>query len=277
MTASTPNPSDRGAELTRDWRVTVDESFETPSSVISYGRRDDRPVVLKVVKQRGDEWRSGEVLDAFAGRGVARVYEYVDGAMLLERLEPGTSLAELACTGGDDQATNILADVIASMSPGDPPAVCPTVADWGRAFARYLATGDTQIPEALVRRAARVYDDLCESQGPTRLLHGDLQHYNILRDREREWVAIDPKGVVGELEYELGASLRNPAERPEVFTDSATIERRLRVFSSRLSVDRERITRWAFAQAVLSLVWGVEDGYAITPDNPMFQLIAVLE
>ena len=122
MTASMPNPSDRGAELARDWRVIVDESFDTPSSVISYGRRDDRPVVLKVVKQRGDEWRSGEVLDAFAGRGVVRVYEHVDGAMLLERLEPGTSLAELACTGDDDQATNILADVIASMSPGNPPA-----------------------------------------------------------------------------------------------------------------------------------------------------------
>ena len=147
MTASMPNPSDRGAELARDWRVSVDESFETPSSVISYGRRDDRPVVLKVVKQRGDEWRSGEVLDAFAGRGVVRVYEHVDGAMLLERLEPGTSLAELACTDDDDdQATNILADVIASMSPGDPPAICPTVADWGRAFTRYLATSDTQRP-----------------------------------------------------------------------------------------------------------------------------------
>src|SRR4051812_4840524 len=79
MTDSTLNPSDRSARLARDWRVTVDASFETPSSMISYGRRDDRPVVLKVVKRLGDEWHSGEVLDAFASRGVVRVYEYVDG------------------------------------------------------------------------------------------------------------------------------------------------------------------------------------------------------
>ena len=42
------------------------------------------------------------------------------------------------------------------------------------------------------------------------LLHGDLQHYNVLLDKDRGWVAIDPKGVVGELEYEVGALLRNP-------------------------------------------------------------------
>jgi streptomycin 6-kinase len=43
-----------------------------------------------------------------------------------------------------------------------------------------------------------------------RLLHGDLQHYNVLLDRKRGWLAIDPKGVVAEGEFELGAALRNP-------------------------------------------------------------------
>ena len=61
-----------------------------------------------------------------------------------------------------------------------------------------------------VERAQRLYVGLCASQTSTRLLHGDLHHYNILRDGDRGWVAIDPKGVVGEVEYEIGAALRNP-------------------------------------------------------------------
>lgn len=272
-----PDAYARRGMLARRWRVTIEEPFDTPSSVIAYGRRDGRAVVLKVVKVRNDEWRSGEVLSAFGGRGVVRVLEYVEGAVLLERLEPGTPLAELACRGGDDEATEILAGIIGSMAPGEPPAACPTVADLGRGFTQYLASEDAQIPSSTVRRAANVHAELCASQRSTRLLHGDLQHYNIVRDRERGWLAIDPKGVIGELEYEIGAALRNPYERPDVFADATTIENRLAVLSSRLSLDVGRITRWAYAQAVLSMIWGVEDGHVIAAAHPMFSLVAALE
>jgi streptomycin 6-kinase len=81
---------ERAAELAHRWSVSVDESFETPTSVVSYGRRDGRAVVLKVVKRPGDEWRSGQIASAFGGNGFVRVLEYVEGAMLLDRLEPGT-------------------------------------------------------------------------------------------------------------------------------------------------------------------------------------------
>jgi streptomycin 6-kinase len=53
---------------------------------------------------------------------------------------------------------------------------------------------------------------LCSSQRYRRLLHGDLHHGNVLHDSERGWVAIDPKGVLGEPEYEIGVALRNPIE-----------------------------------------------------------------
>lgn len=71
------------------WRVAVERRFETESSVLVFGDRDGQPVVLKVIKRHGEEWRAGEVLDAFDGRGVIRVYEHAEGAMLIERLSPG--------------------------------------------------------------------------------------------------------------------------------------------------------------------------------------------
>src|SRR5688572_1087931 len=73
------------------WRVVVDRIAETESSILAFGRREDQPVVLKVIRNRGDEWRAGEVLDAFEGKGVVRVLDYDEGAMLLERLSPGQS------------------------------------------------------------------------------------------------------------------------------------------------------------------------------------------
>ena len=136
------------------------------------------------------------------------MYESETGAVLLERLEPGEELADLVKQGKDEDATKILAEVIAKLANHEAPAVCPSVADWGRGFDRYLQSGDEQIPHEVVQKARELYQALESSQRNTMLLHGDLQHYNVLFDKERGWIVIDPKGVTGELEYELAALLR---------------------------------------------------------------------
>jgi len=245
--------------------------------------RDQKPVVLKVIKRPGDEWLSGEILKAFEGHGVVRVHEHAPGAVLMERLRPGNSLVEMATDGRDEEATDILAEVIqqmsahaSSISPLDLPKSAPTVLDWAKGFDRYLATGDEQVSKSLVEAGAETYLDLCASQRRPLLLHGDLQHYNVLFDADRGWLAIDPKGVIGELEYEIGAMLRNPCERPELFLSRLTIERRLRQFTNRLNLDYERTLRWAFAQAVLSAVWEVEDGFPVDSMNPSLRLAKII-
>lgn len=263
----------RVEQQARDWGMVIQHTQETPSSCIAFGTRSNQQVVLKVVRQPGEEWRCGEVLAAFDGSGVVRVYEYVGGAVLLERLIPGTSLASLSLGGHDEEATAILAEVIQRMSQGQPSLeTFITVADWGKGFQRYRASGDSRIPNHLVARGQHLYLQLCGSQPNVRLLHGDLQHYNVLFDTERGWVAIDPKGVVGELEYEIGASLRNPYERPDLFAAPESIARRLKQYAARLPLDPKRALQWSFAQAVLSAIWSVEDGFAVDAGNPALQL-----
>jgi streptomycin 6-kinase len=277
------NQLDRIQQHAREWRVVYQASFETESSVIAFGTRDKKAVVLKVVKQPGDEWLSGEILNAFDGQGVARVYEQVPGAVLLERLRPGNSLVDLTLNDRDEEATGILADVIqqmsacaSSISPLELPQTCVTVQDWARGFERYIATGDKQIRPDLVEAGQRVYLSLCAAQRRPILLHGDLQHYNVLFDSDRGWLAIDPKGVVGEIEYEVGAFMRNPFERPELFLSPAIIERRLKQLTRKLNLDFERALAWAFAQAVLSAIWSIEDGFAVDPTNPALRLAEVI-
>lgn len=271
----------------RKWGVVVDNTLETESSVIAFGIRnfgnlENQPVVLKVIKREGDEWHSGKILQAFDGNGVASVYEHAPGAVLLERLIPGNSLAEMSISGKDTEATEILANVIEQMSISEHDALrncleVPTVWDWAKGFERYSATGDTQIPKQLVESAQRRYLKLCASQAEPRLLHGDLQHYNVLFDSERGWLAIDPKGVIGEVEYEIGAILRNPFSRPELFTSPNRIETRIKQLTARLHLEYGRVLAWGFAQVVLSAIWEVEDGFPVDVMNPALRLAAIIQ
>jgi streptomycin 6-kinase len=264
------------ASWARHWSVDVGRSLDTDSSRLGFGRRDGRAVVLKVIREPNDEWHSGAVLAAFGGRGMVRAIEHAEGAVLLERLDPGTDLVDVVRRGADDEATSIIASTIAAMSPTDAPPTAPTVHDWARGFARYRASGDTQIEPRLVSAAEATYVALCTSQRNPRLLHGDLQHYNVLLDRHRGWLAIDPKGVVGEVEYEIGAAMRNPGELPELLTNPRIVNARLDRFCDSLSLDRERALGWTFAQAVLSAIWSVEDTGTVSSDNVALRLASVL-
>jgi streptomycin 6-kinase len=256
----------------REWQVTLDEVRETESSLVAYGRRGSADVVLKMFNAASDERRSGEILAAFDGGAVVRVLEYAGDAVLQERLTPGTSLAEVAHGGADDEATSVLADVVARMTTRFLPAWCPTVEDWGKSFDRYLISERREIPRQLVHSAHAIYAEMCQSQVDRTLLHGDLHHHNVLFDTGRGWVAIDPKGVIGEVEYEIGALLRNPYERPELFARADRVERRLKLCADRLDIDVRRTLRWAFAQSVLAAIWGVEDGLDLNAQHPFLVL-----
>lgn len=191
---------------------------------------------------------------------MVRALEHAPGAVLLERVSPGTPLVASVQGGRDDEAIRVLASVVGAMREAAPEGTGrPTALDWGDGFERYLSGSSRPLPAELVDAGRDVYTRLCASQGPVRLLHGDLQHYNVLLDGERGWLAIDPKGVVAETEFELGAALRNPVGMAELHTTTA-LRSRAEQFSSMLELDVSRVLGWTFAQAVLSAIWTVEDG-----------------
>jgi streptomycin 6-kinase len=146
--------SNRLEERARAWDVAVEHIRETDTSLIGFGRRTSQAVVLKILKRPGDEWTSGEVVRAFQGHGVVRVHEYVDGAVLLERLTPGHSLVSMVLDGRDDDAVAIVVDVMRQMTGRTPPPTCATVLDWAKGFERHSSAGDRRIPQLNVRCSA---------------------------------------------------------------------------------------------------------------------------
>jgi streptomycin 6-kinase len=159
----TLNVRDRLEERARAWAVAVEDTLETETSLIGFGQRESQAVVLKVLKRPGDEWAPEEVVRAFHGHGVVRVHDYVDGALLLERLIPGHSLISMPLDGRDDDAIDVVADVMRQMSGRTPISTCATVHEWAEGFERHLST-DQRLPLDLVQEGHRRLLALASSQ-----------------------------------------------------------------------------------------------------------------
>lgn len=246
-------------ECAERWQLTLLPPFENLSFhyVAPAIRADGTPVILKTCAF-SDEFEHGlAALRLFNGRGIARLLEFDEEqkVMLLERLQPGTMLESLV-PEQDEQATSILAGVMRQLwRPAPIEHTFPTVEQLGQRLTQIrvcYAGGYGPFPSRLVDEAIDLFATLSASAQEPMLLHGDLQHHNILCAGEA-WLAIDPKGVVGDPGYEVGASFYNPMPRIlEVPDLEQMLARRVAQLSEELGMERARIRGWGLAQCVLN-------------------------
>ena len=255
-------------DCARRWSLSLAPPF--PNLTFNYVApavmADGTEAVLKVGVPNKELRSEAAALRVFDGRGSVRLLEADPGRglLVLERLRPGAVLTTMADEAHDDEATVIAASVMRGLwRPAPLGHEFPTVADWGMAFARLrerFGGGAGPLPEARVEEAEALFAELLASSAPPVLLHGDLHHDNILSAQRQPWLAIDPKGLVGEPAYEVGALLRNLWQDRHTHLDAGRmLERRAHQLADELDLDLTRVRGWAVAQAVLSAVWGVED------------------
>jgi streptomycin 6-kinase len=183
------------------------------------------------------------------------------GAQLLERAVPGTSLLEL----GEADALPIAAGVLLRMwsAPATPRPEIKTLAEQARIWAREIEGDWTDAGEpyerGLLDRATwtllRLADDVeARPAEELVLVHGDLHHGNVLRAKREPWLAIDPKPILGEREYDVRAPLCDRREALFASEDpSAHLRRRLDVLVSDLGLANARLAlEWALA---VELTW----------------------
>ncbi|MEO7002266.1 MAG: aminoglycoside phosphotransferase family protein [Ktedonobacterales bacterium] len=266
--------SDLLTELAGQWALSLGPPVAhlTYNYVAPVTRADGAAAILKVAPPNNEFSCEVEALRLFDGQGMARLLaaDLNQRAALIERLEPGTALMDVLAHGEDDRATRIAADVLRRLwRPAPPDHPFPTTADWGRGFARLRQTfgGATgPFPAPLVEQAERLFDELHATAAAPVLLHGDLNYGNVLLGRreaehgEETWLAIDPKGLVGEPIYDTGVLLRDPVDDIVAHPQPRQLlERRIALLADELGFDRERLRLWGMAQAVLSAWWTYED------------------
>lgn len=220
-------------------------------------RNDGKEVVVKIVLSRHEFQAERKALQLMKGKNMVKMLEHEveRGILILERLDPGHTLAVLE---NDEEATLIAANVMKEiMVSAALQSNLPTVIDRENSLKRiYHMKSYGPIPKEMIEEALHIFTRLNASIDKQYLLHGDLHHYNILKSEE-SWVAIDPKGLIGDREYEVVQYLLN--KLPENDLEKIT-EKRIDIFVEKLNLDKERVLLRAYSHAVLATCWTVEDG-----------------
>jgi streptomycin 6-kinase len=256
--------SERVAALAADWGLVLEERFPpTPGSqdnfVAPARRADGTRCVLKVSPHLEETRAEIAALAIWDGAGAARLLAAQPdrGGLLLERIEPGTMLAETSAAD-DDAATRVAADLLRELwRPVDADGLV-SLETWCAAYARnadVLSHGGPGFPAELFQRADTLRAELLASTDEPVLLHGDLHHFNVLRSDRADWLVIDPKGLVGDRCFDVCQFLCNPEPMPP-----SVNRRRLDIFCAELGLDRQRVSEWCLVHAVLDACWSFEDG-----------------
>ena len=180
-----------------------------------------------------------DALEHYAGRGAVRLLDREDSMLLLERCRPGTWLWELPEHEANAVAADVLEQLWRSPAAGHP---FRTLEDEA---AHWVSQLERAPAEPVVTAAIGFLQELGPTQGEQVVLHQDLQGSNVLAS-ERGWLAVDPKPLVGEREFDLASMIR---DRRFAF-DERLPKRRVDFYSAELGLDRDRMRGWAVAHAI---------------------------
>ena len=257
------------------WKVSAPELIaETFSSRIwKVVREDGSPAVVKALKpfdDVADELRGEHFLAWRRGEGAVRLLGRDGHSMLLE-YAGDTLLSRALDEQGDNAATAIAAEVMAQLfSPGKDPVpreLQPLRERYASLFKK-AATDRDAGHASLYVEAAAIADRLLDDPHDVRPLHGDLHHENILHG-PRGWLAIDPKGVLGDPGFDAANMFYNPLDRAALCLDPLRIAHMAEVFAGTLEQSPAAILDHAIAYGCLSSAWHHEDCNAVEENREL--------
>jgi streptomycin 6-kinase len=235
------------------WHLELDDVVPRDGCCVFTGRQyDARGVVLKLTPDLAIA--AAEALALRAWAGTAHVVDLIDakldaGALLLEKIEPGTEVSDQQELPEASEMAELLTGL--RCTPGDYVGQLPTLAQ--RMDAMFSLTGgllsnprvSPLVAPSLLAHGHRLARELAAAGGAPGLLHGDLHLSNILHGGPgRGLVAIDPGPRLGDrawdaIEWTLGRA-----------TSTAEIHDRAGQLCALVpALDRDRFWRWCQATA----------------------------
>ncbi|MFD4433085.1 aminoglycoside phosphotransferase family protein [Nocardia sp. NPDC058497] len=251
-------------ELLQRWSCTPDGPIMhgNVGVVLPVRHRDRPPAVVKISFPHPGNVFEPDAFATWNGRGAVHLFERDDEryAMLLER----TSHDTLADVTEFDKAVGILGQLsrrLAVHAPAGLPRLSDVVADW----ADEIRTTAAELGDPLPRHTLDVATETLRELGPRQpetLVHGDLHDANVLMSEREPWLAIDPKGYVGDPAYDTITVIRSYRFAPLLFAPdpAADIRRGLDLYCEAAEIDRDRARRWAQVRAVKAALWGRRHG-----------------
>lgn len=246
---------------------------ETPRSWIFRVEQNGRNfAALKILKAiaADEEGRGARLLQWYEGDGAATVFDIHGDTIFMEWVD-GVTLGEPARAGRDEETTIAFAGVVAGLHRPrkEPLDGLQPLRD------RFQQLFDTDVrawphtARDLYARSAGIALKLFDKPSAIIPLHGDLHHDNIISS-DRGWLAIDPKGILGDPAYDLANFFMNPERAGARIAEPRNIASRLDILTQRLNYPRKRVLGWAAAHAALSACWD------LGAEQPIVNQLAVL-
>jgi streptomycin 6-kinase len=247
----------------KKWHLTEARLIaETRTSLVYLVRHRGLPAVLKVLSELGrrDEAAGEIALRFFDGQGAVRLLDADEGAHLLSHAD-GPPLKSVVTDGRDGLASQVVCQVLGHLHK-KPFQNLPGLKTVAENFRALFENAEKSGADPMIIEGAKMSEELLASAAESEkvVLHGDLHHKNILHSSTQGWLAIDPKGLIGERTYDLANIFYNPDDTPEITESPSRILSMSQTFSGCFGIDPIRVLKFAFAFGCLSACWAKEDG-----------------
>ncbi|MDO9383837.1 MAG: aminoglycoside phosphotransferase family protein [Hyphomicrobiaceae bacterium] len=246
------------APYLRRWALQADGApFASLAGTLMPVLHAGAPAMLKISHEPDEIFGAG-AMQWWDGEGAARVLAHDGEALLMERATGSRSLVTMVRDGQDDDASRIICGVAAQLHAPRPKPLPPL-----KPMVHWFAALPLGAPQygGIVARAAATLEQLLAFPRDVTQLHGDLHHENVLDGgQHRGWLAIDPKGLLGDRGYDFANIVCNPERDLDIVTSPGRLLRQAGVIAEAAGYERRRLLQWILAYAGLSAVWILDDG-----------------
>ena len=247
----------------------IDDGRE--SCVYSCDSKQYGKAILKVrsdIKVIEDEFLT---LKEYNGRGFCKAYhcDTTEGILLEEKIEPGIELRKEPLL---ERRVSLFCQLYKNfhIEPSKGYSF-PTYLDWVNKITQYMQSRKDYVElYEHMRRAQELCIELFHRYPPTKLLHGDLHHDNILLNKEGTYTIIDPKGVLGDPIFDLPRFILNEMEDEINEALALKINTVITIISHQLHISPKLIKKLFYIEMSMAECWNVEDGVDAKLVNVLF-------
>lgn len=263
----------------QQWNFTMESDVHDLSYnfIASIRLQDNRPAILKIGFPKEKEILTEMAsLEYFPKKYSVQMLEKDTGlrAFILEKLTPGTRLRDMHMQN-DSKATTIALPLIQGLSAAIPMKhTFPSLADWANVFGRIRKMNVKEgIDHSVLDHAKQIFEKLDSTKKEEKLLHGDLHHDNILFDDKRGWIAIDPKGVIGDPTSNGSRFIINNWSN---IPATELLQSRVNMIAKALGCDEARVAGWAYVDYIISHCWTMEESGKTSIDLAFIKALETL-
>jgi len=232
----------RTKQLEHSWGLSELKPFLNLSySYVLGGLQGNIPIILKLSPDIDLMNKEAKALNAFKGFGAVSVLAQEEGVLLLERAVPGDRLKN---SFSKEKRIETACKVMERLHQAPIPSKggFPLIEEWFAAVDK-----EWDLPKDHLKRARNLKNKLIKKDyGHKVLLHGDLHQENILSSG-KDWLVIDPKGVIGDPIHEIWACVEDPGHD-------------LKVLATYFGYPFQDVVEWYYVRLILAACWQAEDG-----------------